>query len=78
MQKQQHAQTLTYITFPHSDFTLDVRNFKSYKAKLFKTQRQKPKTIENAEVAQADNVLDHIVIVQSIIKLVQIHDDLKQ
>jgi len=63
-------QQLTYLTFPGTDFKVDIRSFKTYEQKLFKGVNQKEQKIEDPENEHPDNVLKHIAIVKAFVNLV--------
>ena len=62
--------TLSYLTFPHSDFKVDIRKFMTYEQNLLKEVNQKEEKIDDPENSSADNVLKHISIVKAFVKLV--------
>ena len=62
--------SVSYLTFPHSDFKVDIRKFMTYEQNLLKEVNQKEEKIDDPENSSADNVLKHISIVKAFVQLV--------
>ena len=69
MQSTKKSQ-MTYLTFPHSDFKVDIRKFKTFEQNLMKGVNQQEEVIHDPENTTADNVLKHISIVKAFVGLV--------